>query len=97
MTRAISWSYRKTVPPEKLMRVWRVLLWGFFVGASLSKWQVSLALGPSHWTFMLTFGLPLEWPNTFKRLREADTWWRVGFLCFAVCLFMDRKETVPCP
>ena len=95
MTRPISWSHRTFIDNGKRHHVLRLMLWGLWLGVGLSREQVNWIVAARGWSLMLAIGLPLERPNAFRRVREVDTWRRVGFLCFAVSLFVRRKDVTP--
>ena len=95
MTRLVSWSHRRSGLGEKWFHLWKLTLFGLGVAVTVIGRQASIIVGTGRVNAHFTVGLPLERPNAFRRVNEVDMWRRVGFLCFAVSLFVQRKDVTP--
>lgn len=96
MTRPISWSHRRSGPGEKWFHLWKLTVFGLGVAVTVIGRQASIIVGTGRVNAHFTVGLPLERPNAFSRTVDAAVWFCVGFLCFAVSLFVRRKDVTPC-
>lgn len=73
----------------------RIVLYRFRLGVAWNKWELRLIGGTPVVGVVLTVGLPLEWPNAFRRRSGHGTWFRVGVACLGASLFIDRKDVSP--
>lgn len=91
MTTIVSLSHRTSDPAEVRMHMLKLAVFGLGFAVAVTARSVSVMASAGRVAAHLTAGLPLEKPNAFRRVRESDTWLRVGVFCFAAALFIHRK------